>query len=114
MVFLKMVQTAKGATDEQRVAAYFSSLKWTPWVKVVEAINVPKTKIAGGMSPREGALMERWASVSEMPEAGADGDAARRCPRRSCLCAVVASRRDKPQTNGGGKRRRAPSAMART
>ena len=52
-----MVQTAKGANDEEvRVAAaYFSSLKWTPWVKVVEATNVPKTTIAGGMFvPREG------------------------------------------------------------
>jgi cytochrome c553 len=52
-----MVQTAKGATDEELriAAAYFSSLKWTPWVKVVEATNVPKTKIAGGMFvPREG------------------------------------------------------------
>jgi len=52
-----MVQTAKGATDEEvRIAAaYFSSLKWTPWVKVVEATSVPKTTIAGGMFvPKEG------------------------------------------------------------
>jgi cytochrome c553 len=53
-----MLQTAKGATDEEvrAAAAYFSSLPWTPWVKVVEATTVPKTTIAGGMFvPREGA-----------------------------------------------------------
>jgi len=53
-----MVQTAKGATDEEvrAAAAYFASLPWTPWVKVVEATTVPKTMIAGGMFvPREGA-----------------------------------------------------------
>jgi cytochrome c553 len=68
-----MVQTAKGATDEEvRVAAaYFSSLKWTAWVKVVEATNVPKTKIAGGMFvPREGSeagLEPLGQRILEMP-----------------------------------------------
>ena len=53
-----MVQTAKAATDEEvRIAAeYFASLKWTPWVKVVETANVPKFKMVGGMwVPQEGA-----------------------------------------------------------
>jgi cytochrome c553 len=38
-------------TDEEiRAAAdYFSSMKWTPWIEVIEADTVPKTRIAGGM-----------------------------------------------------------------
>src|SRR5207249_1733314 len=46
-----MIAIAKGMTDEETKAAaqYFSSMKWTPWIKVVEANTVPKTRIAGGM-----------------------------------------------------------------
>jgi cytochrome c553 len=46
-----MIAIAKGMTDEETKAAaqYFSSMKWTPWIKVVEASTVPKTRIAGGM-----------------------------------------------------------------
>ncbi|HXD20772.1 MAG TPA: c-type cytochrome, partial [Vicinamibacterales bacterium] len=36
--------------DEIKAAAeYFGSMKWTPWIKVVETSTVPKTRIAGGM-----------------------------------------------------------------
>jgi cytochrome c553 len=46
-----MIAIAKGMTDEETQAAakYFSSMKWTQWIKVVEANTVPKTRIAGGM-----------------------------------------------------------------
>jgi cytochrome c553 len=46
-----MIAIAKGMTEEEIKAAaeYFSSMKWTPWIKVVEADTVPKTRIAGGM-----------------------------------------------------------------
>jgi cytochrome c553 len=46
-----MIAIAKGMTDEELKAAgeYFSAMKWTPWIKVVEAASVPKTRIAGGM-----------------------------------------------------------------
>ena len=46
-----MIAIAKGMTEEeiQAAAKYFSSMKWTPWIKVVEANTVPKTRIAGGM-----------------------------------------------------------------
>ena len=30
-------------------AEYFAAIKWTPWIRVVEASTVPKTRIAGGM-----------------------------------------------------------------
>jgi cytochrome c553 len=47
----RMIQFAKAMTDDEIKAAatYFSSMKWTPWVKVVETNDVPKTRIAGGM-----------------------------------------------------------------
>jgi cytochrome c553 len=53
-----MIQIAKGMTAEEiRTAAeYYGSMKWTPWIKVVEANTVAKTRIAGGMYLRlEGA-----------------------------------------------------------
>jgi len=47
----RMIQFAKAMTDDEIKAAatYFSSMKWTPWLKVVETDTVPKTRIAGGM-----------------------------------------------------------------
>lgn len=46
-----MVAIAKAMTDEEVKAAaqYFAAMKWSPWIKVVEAATVPKTRIAGGM-----------------------------------------------------------------
>jgi cytochrome c553 len=46
-----MIAIAKGMTDDETKAAaeYFAAIKWTPWIKVVEANTVPKTRIAGGM-----------------------------------------------------------------
>jgi cytochrome c553 len=46
-----MIAIAKGMSEDEIKAAaeYFSSMKWTPWIKVVEAETVPKTRIAGGM-----------------------------------------------------------------
>jgi cytochrome c553 len=43
--------------DEIRAAAeYFSAMRWTPWIEVVETDTVPKTRILGGMHLRlEGA-----------------------------------------------------------
>jgi cytochrome c553 len=53
-----MTGFAVAMTDEEIVAAaeYFGSMRWTPWIEVVEADTVPKTRIAGGMHLRlEGA-----------------------------------------------------------
>jgi cytochrome c553 len=46
-----MTSFAVAMTDEEiRASAdYFSSMKWTPWIEVVETDTVPKTRIAGGM-----------------------------------------------------------------
>jgi cytochrome c553 len=46
-----MTGFAVAMTDEEirASAEYFSSMKWTPWIEVVETDTVPKTRIAGGM-----------------------------------------------------------------
>jgi len=42
---------AKSMTDQeiQQAADYFGSMKWTPWIKVVETATVPKTRTSVGM-----------------------------------------------------------------
>ena len=42
----RMIAFAKAMTDDEIKAAakYFSSMKWTPWIKVVETDTVPKTR----------------------------------------------------------------------
>jgi cytochrome c553 len=46
-----MMQFAKNMTDDEIKAAaeYFGAMKWTPWIKVVEAAAVPKTRSSAGM-----------------------------------------------------------------
>jgi len=46
-----MIAIAKGMTPDEikQAAEYFGSMKWTPWIKVMETKMVPKTRIAGGM-----------------------------------------------------------------
>jgi cytochrome c553 len=46
-----MIQIAKGMTPEEikQAADYFGSMKWSPWIKVMETKTVPKTRIQGGM-----------------------------------------------------------------
>ena len=46
-----MIRVAKAVSPEeiQAAAAYFSSMKLKPWIRVVEVDRVPKTRIAGGM-----------------------------------------------------------------
>jgi cytochrome c553 len=46
-----MIQIAKAMTDAEIKASaeYFGSMKWTPWIRVVETKDVPKTRIQGGM-----------------------------------------------------------------
>ena len=46
-----MITIAKGMTEEElkTSAEYFGSMKWTPWIRVVETSVVPKTRVGGGM-----------------------------------------------------------------
>ena len=56
-----MLANAKSATEaEVKISAkYFASLKYKPWIRVVETETVPKTHVAGFMLvPLEGAGME--------------------------------------------------------
>ena len=48
---VQMIQAAKAMTDEEIKAAaeYIASLKWTPWIRVVEADTIPKMRIAGNV-----------------------------------------------------------------
>jgi cytochrome c553 len=67
-----MIGFAKSMTDDEIKAAaqYFSSIKWTPWIKVVETNTVPKTHIGGGMFLRlEGEAQEPLGGrIIETPE----------------------------------------------
>jgi cytochrome c553 len=67
-----MIAIAKASTDEENRAAaeYFRSIALKPWIRVVEANTVPKTRIAGGMLvPAEPAGTEPiGARIVEMPE----------------------------------------------
>jgi cytochrome c553 len=46
-----MIELAKSLSDDELKAAaeYFGSMKWTPWIRVVESDLVPKTRIAGNL-----------------------------------------------------------------
>src|SRR5262245_35320568 len=47
----RMAGFAKAMSDAEIKAAaeYFGAIKWTPWIRVVETNEVPKSRIAGGM-----------------------------------------------------------------
>jgi cytochrome c553 len=73
-----MIAFAKAMTEDEikQAAAYFSSFKYTTWIKVVETDSVPRTRIAGGMFiPLEGteagmeAISNRIVEVPENPRA---------------------------------------------
>jgi cytochrome c553 len=54
----RMISFAKAMTEEEinQAADYFSSMKWTPWIKVVETNTPPKSRSVVGMwMPYEGA-----------------------------------------------------------
>ncbi|HEU4620249.1 MAG TPA: c-type cytochrome [Gammaproteobacteria bacterium] len=49
-----MIGFARAMTEDeiQQAAEYFSSMRWTPWIEVVETDTVPKTRLSGGMHLR--------------------------------------------------------------
>ncbi len=109
-----MITIAKAMTDEELAAAadYFGSMKWTPWIKVVEADTVPKTRVQGGMFLKlEGNATEPIANrIIEMPD---DAERTEVLPRSALAdspptCRAAASRRARRS------RRRAASATAPT
>jgi cytochrome c553 len=67
-----MIELAKSLTEDELKAAaeYFGSMKWSPWIRVVETDLVPKTRIAGNLYlPTEQAKTEPIGErIIEMPE----------------------------------------------
>ena len=66
-----MIADAKAATDDEvkAAAAYFSSFPFKKWIRVVEATDVPKTRIAGSMHTPTGDGTEPLGQrIVEMPE----------------------------------------------
>jgi cytochrome c553 len=67
-----MAAYAKAMTPEEirETAEYFGAMKWTPWIRVVEAATVPKMVSRGGIwVPREGNETEPiGVRVVETPE----------------------------------------------
>lgn len=104
-----MVTIAKGMTDEEVKAAadYFAAMTWTPWIKVVEAATVPKTRIAGGMFLKlEGSETEPIGDrIIEMPE-DTERTESLRDPRSGFIAYVPIGSVKKGEalvTTGGGK-----------
>ena len=69
----RMLTVGKNTTDEEvkAAAAYFASLQFRPWIRVVESATVPKTRVAGAMLvPAEGGGTEPIGQrIIEMAEA---------------------------------------------
>ena len=66
-----MIQDAKAANDEEvrAAAAYFASVPFKKWIRVVESAEAPKTRIAGSMHVPTGDGMEPLGQrIIEVPE----------------------------------------------
>lgn len=108
---VRMINYAKNMTNDEIKAAadYFGSMKFAPWIKVVESADMPKTHLAAGMFiPEEGAaagtepLGERIREVPANEEATANRD-----PRSGFIAYVpigsLKKGEDLVTTGGGGK-----------
>jgi cytochrome c553 len=104
-----MAAIAKAMTDEeiQEAASYFGSMPWTPWIKVVEATTVPKTKLSVGMFlPLPGGEKEPLGErIIEVP-VDVEATETLRDPRSSFIAYVPIGSINKGEvlaTTGGGK-----------
>jgi cytochrome c553 len=104
-----MIAIAKAMTgDEIKAAAeYYSSMKWSPWIRVVETKMAPKTRIAGGMFlTLEGEEKEPLGPrIIETPE-NTEATELLRNPRSGFIAYVPAGsikRGELLVTKGGGK-----------
>jgi cytochrome c553 len=105
-----MIAAASNMTDAEIKAAaeYFNSMKWTPWIRVVETERAPKSRMSGGMFMAiEGGGQELLGQrILEMPE---DTEAAEvlRNPRVGFVAYVpvgsIAKGKDLATTGAGGK-----------
>ncbi|HEX7361764.1 MAG TPA: c-type cytochrome [Bryobacteraceae bacterium] len=104
-----MIRFAKAMTDAevQEAAEYFGSMKWTPWIKVVETRSVPKTRSSYGMFlPIEGAGKEPLGErIVEVPVSVKATETLRN-PRSGFIAYVPVGSIEKGRalvTTGGGK-----------
>lgn len=104
-----MVAIAKAMTDDEieGAADYFGSIKWTPWIRVLETDTVKKTRISVGMFlPLEGDATEPLGKrIIEMP-AQADATEVLRDPRSGFIAyAPIGSLKKGRElvVNGSGK-----------
>jgi cytochrome c553 len=107
----RMIAFVKAMTDEEikATATYFSSMKWTPWIRVVETDTVPKTRIAAGLFiPLEGAEAGKepiGQRIIEVPEDTEQSETMRN-PRSGFVAYVPPGSVKKGETlatTGGGK-----------
>jgi cytochrome c553 len=86
-----MAAIAQAMTDEEIKAAaeYFGSMKWTPWIRVVEAATVPKTYTSVGMylPVEEGGTEPLGERIIEVPE-NAEASEVLRNPRSGFIAYV--------------------------
>jgi cytochrome c553 len=104
-----MIAIAKGMSEQEikESAEYFGSMKWTPWIRVVETDTVPKTRIAGGMYlTLEGNEKEPIGNrIIETPEHAEETEILRN-PRSGFIAYVPTGSIKKGEalvTNGAGK-----------
>lgn len=68
----EMIQIARALTDEEMVASarYFSSMKWTPYIRVVETDTIPRMRLAGEIyySLGDGTTEPLGTRIIESPE----------------------------------------------
>jgi cytochrome c553 len=103
-----MTQFAKNMTDEEIKAAaeYFGSMKWTPWIKVVEAKMAPKTKPSNGLFLIEGSEMEPIGNRIVETPVNAEGTEVLRNPHSGFIAYVPVGALKKGEalvTKGGRK-----------
>ena len=104
-----MAVFAKAMTDGeiQQAAQYFGSMKWTPWIKVVETDMVPKTRTSTGLyMPIPGAGKEKLGNrIIEVP-VDPDGTEELRNPRSGFIAYVPFGSIEKGRAlvAGGNKR----------
>ena len=103
-----MGQLAPALTDQdiEQAAAYFSSMPWTQWIRVVETDTVKKTRIAGQMFHlvEDGTTEPIGIRIVEAPEN--DAEEQLRAPRTGFVAYVPVGsikRGEDLVTTGGGK-----------
>jgi cytochrome c553 len=110
----QMIGIARGLSAEEAktAAEYFASMKWTPYVKVVEAEMVPKTRYVGGggglcmpLTGEEAGMEPLGNRIVETPASPEDTEPMRN-PRSGFIAYVPVGslkRGEQLVTRGGGK-----------